>query len=620
MATTCPKLPQPGPRPPTRLRPRRALAGLSLLALAGLGALAAFGVPAADAEDAPASAGAPSAANAANAPNTPNTPNTDDAPSGFDHGAHEGLRGDAEPIACVRCHPLDARGALIGRPDHGACFGDCHGPAPTSPQVAPDRRGLCQSCHRPSLWLTSARSRAQRRAAAAVPRGPLSAPEHTLTMSHARHTNPDRDGWQCLSCHPASPDRVPDRAPDRASDQAQPHQRCLSCHRRAPASARADESHADDASTGHAHPIDACDRCHHPRSDVELSGIGGLGDGDGDSAAEPVRPSLQVGLFPADYSHTRHRARGLTSCRGCHSAILASDSNQLPRPQTTQCAPCHDGASAFSTVTPDCRRCHTRRADLERPRPARGRGFSHSAHRERGLDLACASCHPLDRAGQPTASAPDHTPCADAGCHRDDFSSLVPVTCGACHVGIAPTEALYFDPQLPPESEFGARFSHRRHHDLGPLACADCHRQPKRQRERGLPYGHSACSGAGCHQRDGDGDKSGGAGDNSGGDGDPKPSPAPLSDCQACHQRGLIATRHQERQRAPWSVRDRFRHQPHRVDPRTGTPLACESCHQGAAQSDDLADLGSPAKVTCVPCHDGQTAFKLTGHGCPACH
>jgi hypothetical protein len=30
--------------------------------------------------------------------------------------------------------------------------------------------------------------------------------------------------------------------------------------------------------------------------------------------------------------------------------------------------------------------------------------------------------------------------------------------------------------------------------------------------------------------------------------------------------------------------------------------------------------IETPPKKTCAPCHDGRTAFKMTGHGCARCH
>ncbi|HEY6178436.1 MAG TPA: cytochrome c3 family protein, partial [Kofleriaceae bacterium] len=50
-----------------------------------------------------------------------------------------------------------------------------------------------------------------------------------------------------------------------------------------------------------------------------------------------------------------------------------------------------------------------------------------------------------------------------------------------------------------------------------------------------------------------------------------------------------------------------------------GQPLACVACHV-ELHGPDVAVLATPAKATCAPCHDGTTAFKLTGITCTRCH
>ncbi|HEY0253496.1 MAG TPA: hypothetical protein VGC41_18305, partial [Kofleriaceae bacterium] len=53
--------------------------------------------------------------------------------TGFDHTTHaRDVDVSAKPaIACTQCHEQKA-GRLVGRPGHAACFGSCHGPAPTA--------------------------------------------------------------------------------------------------------------------------------------------------------------------------------------------------------------------------------------------------------------------------------------------------------------------------------------------------------------------------------------------------------------------------------------------------------------------------------------------------------
>jgi c(7)-type cytochrome triheme protein len=85
-----------------------------------------------------------------------------------------------------------------------------------------------------------------------------------------------------------------------------------------------------------------------------------------------------------------------------------------------------------------------------------------------------------------------------------------------------------------------------------------------------------------------------------------------LATCGGCHTLGLAAARVHDRELAPWSVRRAFDHGAH-------TGSACASCHVDVAAADPAA-MPTPAKATCAPCHDGKTAFKLTGTSCKRCH
>ncbi len=95
--------------------------------------------------------------------------------------------------------------------------------------------------------------------------------------------------------------------------------------------------------------------------------------------------------------------------------------------------------------------------------------------------------------------------------------------------------------------------------------------------------------------------------------------PAPqLGACESCHQLGLADKRIAIRTTLSWSVRAKFDHAPHRVG-RDGSAIACTSCHDDL-HGDVLAQLAAPKKASCQPCHDGGTAFKLTGTTCTRCH
>ncbi len=360
----------------------------------------------------------------------------------------------------------------------------------------------------------------------------------------------------CRACHAAPPE--PEQA-GRASARAGGHARCAACHARAAGGVA----------------MAACGRCHTP-------------------AIGPVRaPHTDAGAFRVrrQFSHRKHAARG-AACAGCHAGAAAATGDLVPTPRKAQCAGCHDGKKAFSMIEPACRRCH---AAPDREEPAaenrRRSQFSHAAH----AASDCRVCHELDARGSPGPIGRGHRPCSDAACHARDFAARAPVTCTVCHARAEPWRDLHIDAQPTDAVEFAVRFPHAQHR----APCAGCH--PARSSGRfGQVGGHVACTGSACHAR------SGGA----------RP---PLSDCASCHQRGAGDSRSPRQRR--WSVRDRFTHRKHLAEPADpGKVVACADCHTTVAAATGLADLRPPAKATCARCHDGDAAFKLTGHACNRCH
>ena len=465
---------------------------------------------------------------------------------GFDHIVHEGRVAviGRDPIACAACHTVGANGALIGRPDHRACFGACHGAAPTrGAPIDAERAPLCATCHAPSQL-------AARRPTVAYPPYPLD-PDYGLTFGHDRHAA----AAACTGCH---------ATPGAARRRFEPHARCASCH-----------------AAKVAPLMTACGACHPAAYGAN---------------ARPrlVRGELAVG---AAYDHRRHAGRAPTApaqaCAQCHVAIATATGVELPSPARSTCVGqgCHDGAAAFAT-TEQCVRCHPR-APTERFAVARPTTrFSHGGHAARAPLAACRTCHGLDRNGQP--EAPPHRACAS--CHAADFGARAPTICGACHQSTEPWRHLTGDQRPAARSEFGAALSHRVHQAT---ACEACHTLDTAARELRPPRGHTACAGTGCHQA--------GAG----------PTPR-LDACDGCHQVGLETRRDVERRGAAWSVRSRFRHQPHR---RAGdAAVACVTCHVQVPSADTLDAIAAPGKPACAPCHDGQVTFKMTGHGCARCH
>lgn len=504
--------------------------------------------------------------------------------TGFDHADHAARleRAGAVAAPCLRCHAMDRRGRVAHRPGHDACFGACHGPRPLGARPeGPARRTVCRVCH-----VAEAVERPAAGRAFAVPAGPLSAPEHALALSHAVHDGPSQARGGCRACHaPGQEDGQPGArgaakpAPGPGPDA---HARCTRCHPLAPGPGAAGAAEAEPLS------MNECDGCHVT------------------AETGARRPALASGPYRVSFSHARHAARGQGDCRGCHAAVLAASDNELAAPGTAECVGCHDGAQAFSVLGPHCRRCHADGGPREELRPRRGPAFSHREHQARGLDMPCARCHQLDARGVPRPPAADHAPCSDAGCHREEFEAREPRICGACHLGTEPWLRLYFQPPQQPDTEFGARFSHRRHAEgMGP--CERCHRRPSQQRDLGLPAQHETCMGTGCHEREAV-------------DVDHAVGPTPLSACTSCHERELVVRRSARRMESPWSVRARFDHTQHRSEPGSGAAVACTACHQDVVAADSVAEIPGPPKRACAPCHDGRAAFKLTGHGCVRCH
>jgi hypothetical protein len=228
-----------------------------------------------------------------------------------------------------------------------------------------------------------------------------------------------------------------------------------------------------------------------------------------------------------------------------------------------------------------CRRCHKPPKEaLPLPPLVTPSGFSHltAAH-----ELACDRCHSLDDKGRPRPPGANHAPCADAGCHADDFRAASPRTCSVCHVGSEPWRPLAADAPRRVVTEFGVGFSHAKHQVEN---CVACHTGITGGPAMRVGPAHDACSGDACH--------------------------AKLAACTSCHQKGLLAARDERRREEPWSVARRFQHATHAAP--------CVSCHEDAARATDVPSIRPPAKKTCAPCHGTGKAFKMTGHGCARCH
>jgi len=324
--------------------------------------------------------------------------------------------------------------------------------------------------------------------------------------------------------------------------------------------------------------------------------------------------AVTTGVYPVGkgFSHARHDSRSKASCASCHRGVMLSLNNKPRRPRKLDCAGCHNGKKAFSMTAAKCRQCHFSGGNRIHRHATKLVRFSHKAHKRRGNLGSCATCHTLTGNGTPLGAARNHAPCSNSGCHRAEFKSLQPKICGACHIARQPWRRLHRDVGAPAETEFGAHFSHKAHltgaKPRMKANCARCHQLASGKRELRPPRDHASCTGAGCHARVATVK------------GSAKPA---LNNCKACHSLELMRKHQLKRHTARWSVRSKFRHAAHKTRPlagKRGQPLACQQCHSSILNSVVLRDVGTPQKKTCMGCHNGATAFKLTGHKCARCH
>ena len=389
----------------------------------------------------------------------------------FDHEVHSQknqLSGHTE-IACAACHAL--RGGLVRtRPDHAACFGSCHGAAPTrsngTSRLAADPK-LCGACHQAAPPGVSINFRT-RVAAAAADR------DFGLALSHQAHSSAT-----CESCHRrVGPPSAASRT-SAAKAKTIPHVRCIQCH--------------GTSSVAQGFAITECTRCHTAAFGPEST------------------PVLAHGLLAVTkaFSHQQPVHRN-APCTTCHRAVASSKSDVLDPPTMVSCGTsnCHDGKTGFAT-TQACTRCHQeapqRTFTVARPTKRYDHVQHNTFERRDGTSATpCTGCH---RNGNNEPTPPQHDACT--ACHASDFAAPAPVICGACHQSTEPWRILAADQRPLPLSQFGARLDHRSH----VAACTTCHTLTTTTTELRPARGHSSCSTchrdqvapkltdcAGCHQ------------------------------------------------------------------------------------------------------------------------
>lgn len=493
---------------------------------------------------------------------------------GFDHFVHDGRVSvsGANPIECTACHKMSSKGFLVGAPDHRTCFGSCHEAPPSRPPTsqpyptATEALPMCGACHARSALEAAARGD---RVALTVHYPPYQI-EHDfgLLLNHPAHVTAANG---CSSCHTAKPVR------------ARPHQRCVGCHL---------------DPRGNVPAMSACTACH----PVAYG-----------PAANPYLKHSAIRVTNA-FEHGRHqRVAPKAECLACHSGVATTPGEALPAPTAADCATCHDGSTAFSTVSTSCTRCHSQPSREPVLRPTAPPPFDHRSHlglmtKDTALTAEavanqCTKCHAISSSGSPIAPGQGHAPCGDSGCHADEFGAQGATICAGCHIGAEPWRPLHRDRSYTGPSQFGVAFSHANHAPRGDRACATCHpfgdRVASAGTGAGRADGHLGCGGTSCHPATGWG------------------APlASLAECDRCHVVATAALR--PKPVSAWSVRSQFRHETHAAS--FAVAVACTSCHMDVEAAATTLDIAPPRKATCLGCHDGKTAFKVTGHSCSRCH
>lgn len=242
--------------------------------------------------------------------------------------------------------------------------------------------------------------------------------------------------------------------------------------------------------------------------------------------------------------------------------------------------------------------------------PVKHGSFSHVQHFNKGLSQDCGACHGGDGRGGLQAPGANHAPCNS--CHAEEFAKRDSKLCQSCHEDSDPWVKNKPIAQLSGgASSFVAGFSHKDHTGridaLKGGDCATCHPvqsgqeapTPIKKKGRGgatglyTPAAHTQC--AQCHS-----------------------NLAPkMDDCAGCHRLPEAGAEASKVKVTPieWRVGAKFTHGGH-----LSRGMKCDNCHAGVLTVEPGEAVPKPTKVDCAGCHNGKTAFSVTGHDCAKCH
>ena len=364
----------------------------------------------------------------------------------------------------------------------------------------------------------------------------------------------------------------------------------------------------------HARTGTPCSQCHGTQSSLQKPGhaacsvchgervLPGMASCEGCHRLGTAKERAVDSVFAVDvaFSHPSHaRHANLAGCQDCHDNVQTPAGEPIPMPAKNACERCHDGTAAFS-VLGNCLQCHAGKTDVQRPvqRPKNPSAYGHADHAAYGGPSACEACHASDPTGRLRFPVPnaDHKPCS--GCHAAEFRKKDSALCFTCHLHNQPWQP---NPRLKAfqgPSEFAVGFPHRTHQNTD---CDSCHPVQGARKVPPAPAGllapgHRRC--ASCHARE----------------------HAPnMTACGGCHQPPSASGVPGSATSEAWRVTASFSHETHRLDPKNQRPVACARCHAEVSSS-DVTPPPRPQKRSCETCHEGNTAFHVTGFDCYRCH
>ena len=527
----------------------------------------------------------------------------------FSHDAHTANFG------CDECHPdifkpkANANKVGMKAMETGASCGACH-----DGDMAFGVKSDCITCHQGASDIA------------------MQSPVGAVTFSHDMHT----DMFGCSECHPdlfvskANSNQVGMKKMEEGESCGACHDGdmafdvkgdCSTCHSGEFNFSEMIEMQSSVGAVPFAHDVHTemfgCDECHPDvfkasansnqvgmKKMEQGESCGTCHDGDTAFGVKDDCTSCHAGALDlaimtenvgtVDFSHDLHTE--MFGCDECHPDTFKPklNSNQVGMQKMEKgasCGACHDGDTAFG-VEDDCVSCHTAavtmtmKADQVAPVP-----FSHAVHTD---SFGCDECHPdifkpQANSNQVGMMAMEQGQSCGA-CHDGDMAFSVSEDCATCHVA-----GIDFKKDVAIRSPaWSIVFSHKVHTET--FTCEDCHptlfKAKANSTKVGMKKMEEGESCGACH----DGDTAFTVEEN----------------CISCHNR--TAEMHMAAAKVG-SVP--FSHAVH-VD-----MFGCDECHpepfKPVPNGNQVGMKKMEAGESCGTCHDGDTAFGVSGD-CATCH